>query len=414
MNVNGMIGAGIFAMPAILYSTLGSFAPWMILLVGMMVGCSTLVIAQLASMFRQSGGPQLYAQAAFGDGPGFQIGWLLLCAVIASRAANSHVLVTYLAAIFPFFNDPLVHTLTVLVLIGLLTWINVAGMKAAVSGLFAGTVLKLVPILLVCIVGYAQAGIVTEFKMPTLGAVEGTALLVYYAFSGGFANSYAAGEIKNPRRTIPRSMIVSLLSTIALYMFVQFAFNAVVPAVDDNGTPLAAMGRDVLGEAGSIMMALAAIFSIATNQHSMYMAGPRVLFGMARRGLLPATFAHLSARSGVPDRAIYLFSGLVAVLSLTGGFVFLADVMGVAAQIVTLSALGAFVVLRRRGQEGHPLGVGPWWYLCIAIAAAFAIFAAAQADLGAFAVLGALIVFGTGLYFVARADETFVPVPEFD
>lgn len=57
-NVNGMIGAGIFAMPAILYSTLGNFAPWMILLVGAMVGCSAMVIAQLASMFRQSGGSQ--------------------------------------------------------------------------------------------------------------------------------------------------------------------------------------------------------------------------------------------------------------------------------------------------------------------------------------------------------------------
>jgi amino acid transporter len=174
------------------------------------------------------------------------------------------------------------------------------------------------------------------------------------------------------------------------------------------------MGGALLGDTGRILMALAAIFSIATNQHSMYMAGPRVLFGMAQRGLLPATFTHLSASSQVPDRAIYLFSGLIALLSLTGGFAFLANVMGVAAQIVSLSCLSAFVVLRRRGQEGHPLGVGPGWYLCIAVGASFAIFAAAQADLAAFAVLGVLILFGTGLYFVARADETFVPEPEFD
>jgi amino acid transporter len=409
-----MIGAGIFAMPAILYSTLGSFAPWMILLVGLLVGCSTLVVSQLASMFRQSGGPQLYAQAAFGDGPGFQIGWLLLCAIMGSRAANFHVLVTYLAAIFPFFNDPLVHTLTVLLLSGLFTWVNILGMKAAIGGLLVGTVLKLFPILLVCIVGYAEAGIVTEFTMPTFGAVEGTALLVYYAFAGGFSNSYAAGEIKNPRRTIPRSMIVSLASTIALYMFVQFAFNAVAPDVGDDGTPLAAMGGALLGDTGSILMALAAIFSIATNQHSMYMSGPRVLYGMARRGLLPVTFTHLSPRGEVPDRAIYLFSGLIALLSLTGGFAFLAEVMGVAAQIVTLSTLFAFVVLRRRGKEGHPQGVGPGWYLCIAVGASYAIFAAAQASFGAFALTGGLIVLGTGLYFVARGDETFVPEPEFN
>jgi len=128
--------------------------------------------------------------------------------------------------------------------------------------------------------------------------------------------------------------------------------------------------------------------------------------------LLPATFTYLSARSQAPGRAIYLFSGLIALLLLTGGFAFLAEVMGVAAQIVTLGSLAALVVLRRRGQEGHLPGVGPGWYLCIAVGASYAIFAAAQAGLGAFALLGGLSVFGTGLYFVARGDETFVPEPE--
>lgn len=409
-----MIGAGIFAMPAILYSTLGSFAPWMILIVGLLVGCATLVIAQLASMFRQSGGPQLYAQAAFGAGPGFQVGWLLLLSIMSSRAANFHVLVSYLAAIFPYFADTTVHTLTVLALIGLLTWINIIGMKAAVGGLFVGTALKLLPILLICVLGFAQGGIATDFALPTFGAVEGTALLIYYAFAGGISNGYAAGEIKNPRRTIPRTMIVSLALIIVLYMVVQFAFNAVAPEVPEDSTPLAAMGGALLGEAGSLMMAIAAIFSITTNQHSYYMVGPRVLFGMARRGLLPSTFTHVSERGEVPDRAIYLFSTLVAVISLTGGFVFLAGMMGVASNLIMLCSMAAFIVLRRRGQEGHPVGVGPRWYLCILIASAYALFAIAQATPITFVLLALLVALGTGLYFAARRKETYVPEPEFD
>jgi len=414
MNVNGMIGAGIFAMPAILFGSLGSFAPWMILIVGMLVGCVTLVVAQLASMFRQSGGPQLYAQAAFGPGAGFQVGWLLLLAIIASRAANFHVLVSYLAAIFPFFADPAVHSLTVLSLIALFTWINILSMKAAVGGLIVGTVLKLTPILLICVIGYASAGLASEFALPSFGAVESTALLVYYAFAGGITNSYAAGEIKNPRRTIPRSMIQSLLAIIALYMFVQFAFNSVAPDMSDASTPLAAMGAALVGEAGALIMALAAIFSIATNQHTFYMAGPRILFGMARRGLLPAWLTHLSPRSEVPDFAIYLFAGLVALLSLTGGFVFLAEMMAVGSQVVILSALAAFVVLRRRGHAGHPRTIGPLWWLCISLGAAYSIFATIQASAGAFALLALLIAVGTVLYLVARRDETYAPEPEFD
>lgn len=412
--VNGMIGAGIFAMPAILFSTLGSFAPWMILIVGLMVGAATLVIADLASMFRQSGGPQLYAQAAFGPAFGFQVGWLLLLAIIASRAANFHVLVTYLAAILPFFADPAIHAVTVLLLIAALTIVNVIGMKVAVGGLVVGTIFKLAPIVVVCLVGYANAGVSAEFALPEFGAIEGTALLVYYAFAGGISNGYAAGEIKNPRRTIPRTMIGSLLAIIALYMFVQFAFNAVAPDVTDDGTPMAAMGAALMGETGALLMALAAIFSIATNQHTFYMTGPRILFGMARRGLLPSWLTHISSKSEVPDYAIYLFSAIVAVLSLTGGFAFLAEVMGVGSQIVSLACLAAFVVLRRRGHAERSRRIGPGWWLCLLIGGSYSIFATIQASAGAFILLGLLVVMGTGLYFIARRDETFVPEPEFD
>lgn len=409
-----MIGAGIFAMPAILFSTLGNFAPWMILTVGLLVLASTFIIAELATMFRESGGPQLYAQAAFGPGIGFQIGWLLLLAIISSRAANFHVLVTYLAAIFPFFSDPVAHALTVLALIIVVTWMNVIDMKVVVGGLVVGTAFKLAPIVVVCLVAYATKGVAAEFALPQFSAIEGTALLVYYAFAGGIANGYAAGEIENPRRTIPRTMIGSLLAIIGLYMFVQFAYNAVAPQVSNNGTPMAAMGSALMGETGALLMALAAIFSIATNQHTFYMTGPRIIFGMARRGLLPKWLTHLSGKSQVPDFAIYFFSAIAAVLSLTGGFVFLADVMGIASQVVTLASFAAFVALRRRGDHGRPKSIGLGWWLCLALASFYSIFAGIQGSYGAYVLLGVLMLMGSGLYYIAKRDETYAPQPEFD
>jgi amino acid transporter len=65
MSINGMIGAGIFALPALLYAQAGDFAPWMMLIFGLFFSCGILVAAQLATMFRSSGGPQLYVEAAF-------------------------------------------------------------------------------------------------------------------------------------------------------------------------------------------------------------------------------------------------------------------------------------------------------------------------------------------------------------
>jgi amino acid transporter len=287
MSVNGMIGAGLFPAPAILYSTLGSFAPWMILLVGVLVGAVILIQAELAAMFQQSGGPQLYVQAAFGPMLGFQAGWLLMLAIIVSRAANFHVLVSYLASIFPFFLDPFAHTIAVIALIAGLTWLSVLGMRHAVKGLIVGTILKLTPIIGLCLIAFAREGIATEIALPEFGAIEGTLLLISYAFSGADTNALAAGETRNPRRTIPMTMLGSLAAITILYMLVQFAFNAVAPETRSSETPLAAMGAALADEAGALAMAIAAIFSIATNQLTFYMSGPRVLFGMARRGLLP-------------------------------------------------------------------------------------------------------------------------------
>lgn len=83
MSVNGMIGAGIFALPAILYSEVGSFAPWLFLIFGVLFSASIFISARLSNMFRASGGPQLWCQAAFGPFVGFQIGCVMVVAMAA-------------------------------------------------------------------------------------------------------------------------------------------------------------------------------------------------------------------------------------------------------------------------------------------------------------------------------------------
>ncbi|MGJ8537382.1 MAG: amino acid permease, partial [Parasphingopyxis sp.] len=76
LPLNGMVGAGIFALPAILYAAVGNFAPWMILLGGILFFPLIFVFASLGRRFDHSGGPMLYGEAAFGPFVGFQAGWM--------------------------------------------------------------------------------------------------------------------------------------------------------------------------------------------------------------------------------------------------------------------------------------------------------------------------------------------------
>lgn len=414
MSVNGMIGAGIFALPALLYAEVGNFAPWMFLIFGILFSANTLVSAKLSNMFRSSGGPQLWVQAAFGPFLGFQIGWIFVLAMAAGRAATLYVLVAYLAVIVPVFADPIPKALMLGALLVALVWINITGMKNSIGGLSVGTVLKLAPILLLCAVGIGKGGIATEFVLPSFGAIESVALLVFFAFSGANSASFSAGELRNPRRDLPITMLVSLGLIIVFYMLVQWAYIASgAPQSADDATPLAAAAGAVMGDTGVLLLSLAAIFSIGTNALAYTIAGGRVTYGMADRGLLPAWLAVVSKTHRTPANAILLFGGLIAIMLSSGAFTFLATTTALGSQIIVLSFCVAFLALLRRKHGGHS-GNLVFWIPVTIVAMAFSLFAAVQAPFEAYALFGVLLAAGTLLYFVARRGEVSAPEPIFE
>ena len=166
INLNAVVGSGIFALPALLFAAAGTFSPFAILLFACLYGSVMAVIAKLSTIFRQSGGAQLYAQHAFGPVVGFQAGWLAIVTNMIGASANFHVLTSYLAAIFPFFSDPIVRLTTIAALIVFFTATSVSGTARSVTAIKLGTVLKLSPLALLCFLGFAQNGVPTEVQLP--------------------------------------------------------------------------------------------------------------------------------------------------------------------------------------------------------------------------------------------------------
>ena len=406
MSINGMIGAGIFALPALLYNAAGNFSPWLFLIFGLLCVCAVLVAARLATLFSASGGPQLYVETAFGPFTGFQVGWIILIAMAAGRAATLYVLVSYLAVFFPFLEGPIARPAATLALLLILGGISISGMRNSITGLGIGTAIKLTPILILCIFGLATGNVAAEFALPDFGTFESVALLVYFAFSGTVAATYCAGEVEDPRRTIPRSMLLSLAAIIILYMLVQFAYIAAgAPGSNSDATPLAAAAGVFLGQAGVVVMTLGAIFSIAANSLTFFISGPRMVYGMADRGLLPGGLAAVSDRFKTPHRAILLFTLIVAGICLSGTFEFLATITSLGAQIASLVVCAAFVALHGPGEISFGAPMKPIWFLILAIAVAFSIYAIMQAPLEAFALVGLLIAIGTALYWMTARQR---------
>src|ERR1700678_1632263 len=152
-TVNSIIGSGIFGLPSVVANLIGKISPLAVLFAGagmaVIMGC----YAEVASYFHEAGGPYLYARAAFGRMIGIQTAWMLCLGQVAPPAANANLFVIYLGEFFPHAKDPLPRAIILTLLVGLLAFINIRGVRAGtqVSNLF--TAAKLLPLFAVILMG---------------------------------------------------------------------------------------------------------------------------------------------------------------------------------------------------------------------------------------------------------------------
>jgi APA family basic amino acid/polyamine antiporter len=397
LSFNGMVGAGIFALPETLYAQFGLFSPWLFPLFGILVLLVAYPFARVASYFPISGGPVVYA-GTFGPFASLQVGWLYYVARATAMAANTNVLVTYLAAFWPGVGVGIGRAVAILLICAAITFINVVGVKRAIRVLDALTLLKAAPLIGMAIYGLILLGPPTmPTALPPLSEIEVAALLVLYAFVG-FENSVVpAGETADPRRTVPRALLVTVASTAALYFIVQLAYVAVMKPGEGGDAPLVSFGTALAGTAGGLLLTAAALFSLAGNVSGAMTATPRATFALARDGLLPAWFGRISERFQTPANSILFMGGLVAVLALTGSFVWLAVVSTLARLIVYSASIAALPILRRRAGEARAPG-----FVMAAVALAICLWAALQSEWPSWRMLLALVALGTLLFAAAR------------
>lgn len=391
---NGVIGASIFALPAKLQDQFGAFSPWLFPLFGLLVLVVALPFARVASHFSVSGGPVVYA-AAFGPAASFQAGWIYYLARVTALAANANVLVTYLATLWPPLALGIWRSAAIMLVVAALTATNVAGVKKAVRLLDALTLLKAAPLILLAIAGLIVAGgsIPAPSAPPSFGALEGAALLVLYAFVGFEGSTIPAGETRDAGRTVPRALIATILATALLYFLVQLAYVASMAPGEGGDAPLVTFATKLAGPIGGLVLTGAAIFSLLGNISGGITAATRATYALGRDGLLPAWFGKVSTRFRTPAHSILFMGVLIAILAITGSFVWLAVISTLARMLVYALSIAALPRL----EKGRPIA----WIMVVA-ALAVCLWAASQSDWSSWRMLLILMAGGTVLYFAAR------------
>jgi amino acid transporter len=394
---NGIVGAGIFALPGTLYAQFGTFSPWLFPIFGALILLIALPFARLAALFPMSGGPVAYT-AVLGRTVSFEVGWLYYLARSGASAANANVFAAYAAALWPALASGFGRAATILTLVGLLTAINIIGVKRAIRALDALTIFKALPLIALAFWALAAAGVPTPGPVPQFSAIEAAALVILYAFVG-FENAVVpAGETADPQRTIPRALITTVLATVLIYFLIQLAYVAVMPPGPAPEAPLAAFAETLIGPAGTALLAAIALASVAGNISSSMTSTPRVTYALAGLGSLPRWFGAVSDRYATPANSILFMGLVVAVLAVSSSFVWLAVVSTVARLFVYSSSIASLPVARRR--QGLAVGASTW--LLVGGGIAVCLWAAAQSTGRSWLMLGAAAAVGLLLYLVAR------------
>ncbi len=348
--VGGMIGAGIFVVPAQLapYGWTGA-AAWGIAIPGALI--LAYVLSRLAAARPQATGAIAIVGEALGPLPGLLVGWSYWVGICSANAIISLTAIRYGASFVPALTaTPLATALGATTLIWALTALNLGGAKGAGRFQVLTTLLKLLPLVAVVLIliglsatepARFSADPHTPFAVNQLTAAL---TLAFFPLVGFEAAALAAERVRDPARNIARATLLGTALTGLLYVIISNGVIFTLPqeTVAGSDAPVALFVEQFWGRgAGLFIAAFASIAAIGCLNGWVLMQG-EVPLGMARSGLVPAVFARVNHRD-VPTVAILLSSGVASFLALSGATPGLTDVLDFMLRLTTAATVWLYV-----------------------------------------------------------------------
>lgn len=358
--VGMIIGSGIFLKPSIVLSAAGSpvmaLAAW--ILGGVVTLCSALSIAEIASNIPRAGGLYTYLEELYGEKWGFLLGWVQsIISYPASVAAQAIAFATYAAYFIPM--DTLGQRGLALGVMAFVLLMNVLSTRCGGFIQVVATIGKLVPVAAILGVGLfsgiapGASGLSTELIGGTSANIGAAILGTLWAYDGWIGVTNMAGEMKNPKKNLPKVISVGIIFVIAVYaLFNIVLFNA-LPAdqLAASETPGADAAVALFGEGGAAFLTAGIMISVFGSLNGYLMTAARVPQAMAERKQLPLSgiLGKIHPKFGTPANALIMQVILAVVYVMSGSFNFLTDLLIFVLWIFfTLGVIGVFI-LRKRG-----------------------------------------------------------------
>lgn len=348
--INGILGAGIFGLPAKVHALLGAWGIVAIVACAALIGVVIICFAEVSSRFSKTGGPYLYTTEAFGPSVGFLTGWLLWLARISGICAIAGVLAEYASFLVPAVGHGAARAMLITAVVVGVSLLHVAGVRHAARFGNVVTIAKLAPLLVFVALGLPiVVGARFDFSVhPANHEFSGAVLLLAFAFVGWESALVAQGEVRDPRRDTPFALVLGLSAVTLFYIGIQVVCVGVLPGLATSQRPLADAALQFLGPFGATLIVIGAMISMLGTINGSVLTVSRLPFAMAEAGQLPHWLATLHPRFRTPVPAIVLSAVIVLSLTISSTFTYLLTISTIARLLVFAITCAALPVLRRR------------------------------------------------------------------
>ena len=360
INVGGIIGSGIFMVPATVAFFTGStslfFLVW--ILGGIVSLFGALSVAELGAAMPQAGGQYVYLNEAYGPIWGYLYGWSAVAVInTASIAAVGVAFSEYLGFFFPI-SDASIKGIAVVTIV-LLTIINIVDVKSGARFQNLFTLSKLGAIFGIILLGLVMEGGTNQNLSPIfsdkpfiglIGPLGLAMVSVLWTFDGWIFITYVAGEVKNPGRNIPLSLIFCMLIVVSVYLLLNYVLLFILGFTGMNGSELVVSDAAsvFLGNKGAAVVTIIILISLIGANNGFVLSSARINYAMARDKLFFNQAAQIHSRFKSPANALIIQCVWACLLTFTGTFNQLITYIIFTSWIFYGMSAGAVIILRKK------------------------------------------------------------------
>jgi APA family basic amino acid/polyamine antiporter len=416
--VNYTVGAGLFVLPAVVAARIGGAAPVAYIICALVMGLIVTCFAEAGSRVSMSGGTYAYAETVFGPYIGFLVAIMLWFSVVLASAGVANVFLDAVSRFAPVFAGGFWRWIALLILYGTLATVNIRGVRSGSGVVQGAAIAKLTPLLILIIAGFflLNPANLAWPGFPSIGEIGRATSLLIFAFMGVETALTPSGEVRNPARTVPRSILIAFVIVTLLYLSIHIVTQGVLGAdlAQNTKAPLAETARRVLGRGGEILVIIATAISTFGATAGDMLAAPRMIYSLGRDRLIPSIIGAVHPTFRTPHVAIGFHATCCAFFAITGTFETLAPVSVLATLFVYLVCVLATIQLRRldiRSDGSLPFRV-PGGPIVPILASIVVIWLMTTATRQEFIAAGTMLIFSSILFVFMRLFRPAVPSQE--